>query len=149
MNGFGQDPAQMAAQAAQAACTAMGGQWNAEAMECQAGGQSYKVPDFQPDALPSTGCPSGQVQTPRGCFPYPGGVEPALPQNGKPAPAGACPSGTIFDGMADPPVCRDASGKVVSKAVEPSTKTETPAWVLPVVIGAGALALIAVVVTSK
>lgn len=116
MHGFGQDPAQMAAQMA---CAAMSGQWNAEAMECQSGGQSYKVPDFQPDALPTGGCPSGQVQTPKGCFPYPGGdVVP----NGGPTPP-ALPA--------------------------PTTQTETPAWVLPTIIGVGALAVVALIVSSQ
>jgi hypothetical protein len=100
---------------AAAACASMGGTWDDAAMECKTPDQNYQLPDFQPGALPAGGCPDDQVQTPRGCFPYPGGVE----------------NGQLKNGLA-PPL---------------PAKTETSSWVLPAVIGAGALAVIAIVAT--
>lgn len=119
MYGYGQlpDPGTLAAQA----CSAMGGQWSSEAMECRVGDQVFQLPDFNPGAMPTGQCPPDQVKTPKGCFPYPGGVV-----NG--------------NGNGKPPVV-NGNGP----APPPQTKTETPSWLIPAVVGVGAIALIALV----
>lgn len=126
--GAGED---LATQAAMAMCAAMNGQWNAEANECSVGDQKYKLPDLSPSSVPAGSCPSGQVMTPKGCFPYPGGVEPIPP--GQPEPMPTTPPNT------PPPV----------PPAQASVSSTTPEWVLPAIVGIGAIALVAVVVAVK
>jgi hypothetical protein len=74
--------------AAQQLCAAMQGTWRADANECQVGDHTYALPDFLPGALPSGPCPGGEVMTPAGCKPIPGGVEPECPNGQVMTPQG-------------------------------------------------------------
>jgi len=140
-SGYGQVPILPATpqEAAQQICAAMGGQWRADALECQVGGQSYSLPDFLPGAMPSGTCPPEQVMTPAGCKPIPGGVEPEEPPE-PPDPAATCHAqGGAYDpttGMCKLPVAK----------AEPAM----PEWVLPVAIGGiGAIAIVGLIMTTR
>jgi hypothetical protein len=118
-------------EAAKLMCAAMGGQWDASAMECSAGGNTYKLPDFQPGSMPTGACPGGEVMTPNGCKPIPPGVEDECPTGQVMTPQGCQPVTT-------PPVQPPATAE-----------TGTPGWVLPAAIaGIGAIAVIALVTTK-
>jgi len=158
MRGYGAVPILPATpeDAAQQLCAYMGGQWRADANECQVGDQTYALPDFLPSALPSGTCPPDQVMTPAGCKPIPGGVESECPPGMIMSQTQGCVPGTVKPPLPNGQVsaCHASGG-----AWDPETgsckmppvappEPETPSWVLPAAIGGiAAIAIIGLVVT--
>jgi hypothetical protein len=125
MRGYGQFGIDVdVVQVAQQSCAMMNGQWNPESYECTVAGQVIALPGMQPSALPPPTPPTA-AGCPAGQVMSPGGCiplpgdVPAPPPPPPPAPAPAPAS------------------------------TEGPDWVLPAVIGVGAVAVLALVMANK